>query len=101
VSSELDQLVGWLTRLEGRVEAIDAGGTRGMGAITVQITDLARAMGELRGQDQAWQQAHERQHAADAAERARARRWLVSIGLAGVTALAGLYPLIAVVSAHH
>ena len=96
---ELDQLWGGLVRLEQRIEQVDNGGTRGMGAVLVQVADLARSMGELRGQQEGWQHEHEKQHERDTAARTSGRRWLVGVGLTNAIAVG--VPLLALVITHH
>jgi hypothetical protein len=60
--------------LATRVEWLDEHGTRGVGALQVQVTGLARDMGKL---ETAIDQ-HERLHAVEARERMVTRRWLIA-----------------------
>jgi hypothetical protein len=98
---EFDALAARLGRLDDRLETIDINGTRGQAAVQVQITELARDMGELRGDQRTWQENHDRLHHLEQQQRVAGRRWLITVGIAGVAALGGLYPLIAVLLSRH
>lgn len=63
---ELDQLV-------RRVEAIDQGGTRGIGRMNEQITQLVRDFARVEGE----LSEHEKYHAQEARQRATDRRWRI------------------------
>ena len=95
---ELDQLAGWLTRLENRVETIDRSGTRSMGAVLVQISDLSKDMGDLAGAQRTWQRTHDDIHRSEQTQRASSRRWLITLALGNAVALLGPW---LVVLAHH
>jgi hypothetical protein len=81
---ELDQLREDLRRLDDH-------GSRGVGAIQIQLTALVRDMAELKIDTSSRFAEHFRQHEADAAQR-RSDRWKAA---AVVAALIGpLYPLL-------
>jgi hypothetical protein len=87
-------------RLASRLDQIDQVGTRGVGALQVQVTDLAKDVAELKGESRAWQTTHESQHQADAAERLQGRRWLVTTGIAGLVAMMTAIGLLIDIAAH-
>ena len=87
---DTDQLAGWLTRLEHHVGQIDRGGTRGMVGVNVQLSELSKDVGELRGEAVAWQGAHERQHERDQAQRTAGRRWGLTLAITNLVGLAAV-----------
>lgn len=98
VRRELDQMGGWLSRLEARIDEMDRLGTRSMGAVTVQISNLAQDMGEIAGEQRSWQAAHREQHQAEVAQRGAARRWLIALALGNAVALVS--PWLVVITHH-
>jgi hypothetical protein len=86
---ELDQLSGWMVRLEQRVDAMDQLGTRGMGSVLVQVAELAKDVGELGGEQRSWQRLHREQHDSELAQRTSGRRWLITLELGNAAALLG------------
>lgn len=80
--------------LRERVEAIDAHGTRGIGAIQLQVTELIKDVTELRADTRTWQEGHGRQHAADQRDRVTGRRWLIGTAIAGIVAMAAILGLL-------
>ena len=79
---------------------MDRDGTRGVAVLQAQLTDLAKDMAELKGESRTWQQAHESQHQADAAERVSGRRWLVTTAIAGLASMAAAIGLLIDIAAH-
>lgn len=90
-------------RLAERVERIDQTGTRGVGVIQVQITELAKDLAELKGETNAWQASHERQHSDDVAARTMGRRWMIGSVIAGAAAAGTIIAMLAdiVAQVHH
>lgn len=87
-------------RLITRVDSIDRDGTRGVAVLQAQMTDLAKDVAELKGESHTWQEAHERQHMADAAERVSGRRWLVTTAIAGLASMATAIGLLIDIASH-
>jgi hypothetical protein len=96
---ELDQLTGWMTRLERRIEELDQLGTRGMGAVVTQIAGLAQDLGEVAGEQRAAQDDHRRQHDREQSQRASGRRWLITLGVTNAVAVLG--PWLTVILTRH
>ena len=71
-----------------RLEAIDAGGTRGIGVLQLQITELAK---DFAG--------HEKQHELAESRRVSARRWTVGAIIAAIAAVDG--PLATLLLSRH
>lgn len=69
-------------------------GRVGQAALSVQLAEVVKDLAELKADTRAWQQGHEKQHADAEQARVNGRRWLISVGIAGVAAVAGLYPLV-------
>jgi hypothetical protein len=85
-------------RIDQRMDWLDAHGTRGVGTLQVQVTELAKDLGRI---EQA-QEAHVRLHEQEARDRASTRRWLVaSVIIPTVSCvIAGTGVLIAVLAVH-
>ena len=84
----------WVSRREfdhlvARVEQMDSLGTRGVGAMSVQITELAKDFSDLKADTKAWEATHDKQHEQEKRERTLARRWLVGAAIAAVAAVDG------------
>jgi hypothetical protein len=95
---ELDQLTGWLTRLEQRISEVDQLGPRGMGAVIVQVSELTKDMGELGADQRSWQRSHREQHNQEVAQRGQARRWLIALAVGNAVALVS--PWLVVITHH-
>lgn len=94
---------GWrreIDRVNTRIDTLDRDGTRGVGVLQSQLTDLAKDMAELKGESRTWQQTHEHQHQADAAERLSGRRWLVTTAIAALALLITAIGLLVGIVAH-
>jgi hypothetical protein len=72
-----------------RLDTIDSTGTRGVGVLQIQITDLAKDFA-----------AHEAKHEADESRRSSARRWAWSFAAAGVASMAAVLGLLADIATH-
>lgn len=68
-----------------RIDSLDQTGTRGVGVVQTQLTELAKDMAGLATR----MDAHEQDHKTDAAERKTARRWLVTAVIAAFALLEG------------
>lgn len=55
-----------------RLEAIDVSGTRGVGVVQVQLTDLAKDLASLASR----MDHHDKEHMQDQRDRAAGRRWM-------------------------
>ena len=69
--------------LTGRVDAIDTGGTRGMGVLAVQVQELAKDFAR-----------HEEKHEQERRERAANRKWLFTAAFLAIGAIDG--PIVAI-----
>lgn len=67
-----------IDRLWERVNFIDDHGSRGVGSLQVQVTELMRDIGDLKTETITWQTKHEQSHATEATERASSKRWLIA-----------------------
>jgi hypothetical protein len=93
---EFEMLARTVAENARRLDSIDRGGTRGVAVVQLQVSDLAKDVAKLAERlDQ-----HERDHQQDARDRRTGRRYLITTVIAGATALAGLYGLLADVLAH-
>jgi hypothetical protein len=93
---EVDYLREDVRGMSKRIDDLDANGTRGMVGITLQISDLIKAQGEMTGRFTE----HERQHRAEAQQRVIGRRWLVGMGCAGIAAMAAVITMLVDVLSH-
>lgn len=76
-----------ISRLESRLDSIDAMGTRGLAVLAVQVQEIAKDMAK-----------HEVKHDADTQSRASARRWIIGAAIAAIAAIDG--PLVTVILNH-
>lgn len=92
---EFAMLAQQVTTNAARMDAIDASGTRGVGVLLQQITDLAK---DVHGLELKLEQ-HDREHETDRRDRASGRRWLWGMAIALLTSIDG--PVLAVLLSHH
>lgn len=76
--AEFEMLAKQVSEQYRRLEAIDAGGTRGVGVLQLQITDLAKDFA-----------AHEKQHEILEVRRVAGRRWAIALAVAAIAAIDG------------
>jgi hypothetical protein len=93
---EVDHLRDDVRGMGKRIDELDSNGTRGMVGITLQISDLIKAQGEMSGRFTE----HERQHQSEAQQRVIGRRWLVGMGFAGMAAMAAVITMLVDVLSH-
>jgi hypothetical protein len=87
---EFDLLKEIVTGSQTRMESIDVHGTRGVAVIQEQVTELIKDLVELKTSSEVWQKAHDAEHKTAQRDRIVGRRWLIGIGFAGVSAMAGM-----------
>lgn len=92
---EFMMLTSQVTENGRRLDMIDQSGTRGVGVIQQQITDLAKDVAGLTVR----MDRHESEHEADKRERASARWKLAALAVAMVASVDG--PVIAVLISRH
>jgi hypothetical protein len=97
---EFDLLRDIVTQQGARMEAIDNHGTRGVGVLQTQITDLTKDFVEMKTENTAWQQSHTAEHVQDKKDKVTGRRWLIGIGIAGLTAIGGMYGFLDIILQH-
>lgn len=82
---EFDMLRQAVSENARRLDSIDQSGTRGVGVVQQQITDLAKDVAGL----QVKFDKHESEHGQSERDRRSSRRWLVTSGIALLVALEG------------
>lgn len=92
---EFQQQLAAFDRLTRRVEEIDVGGTRGTGAITVQLSQLSRDLSEYRVTNASWQAAHEAEHTSEINRRASNRKWIIGTVIAGLATMSAVVIMLA------
>lgn len=80
--------------LARQVERIDEHGSRGVGILQQQITDLIKDVLEIKADTSRQLREHEQAHERERRERTSSRRWAAGTAVGLLAALAGLYPLI-------
>ena len=81
-------------QLQQRVESMDSHGTRGVGILQEQITNLVRDITEIKTTvDHKFRDVDDR-FELQRQERLSGRRWLIGIGIAGVSALAAVLAIL-------
>lgn len=89
-----------LDRLTARVEQMDQGGTRGVGVLSAQVTDLAKDLVELKTETRGYEAAHQLEHEKERSARVAGHRWLITTSLASLAALATAVGVLLDVAAH-
>lgn len=89
-----------LDQLRAEVIRIDDHGTRGVGTIQAQLTEVVKDVTELKGDMNSRFAEHQRQHEREQSDRAVNRRWGIGIAVALLGAIGGLYPLFLYVATH-
>lgn len=76
--------------LRDELHRLDDHGSRGVGVIQTQLTDLVKDMTEMKSEMNSRFEAHQRVHDQDHNDRISGRRWLIGTGIAGIAAMAAL-----------
>lgn len=79
-------------QLRAEVTRIDDHGTRGIGTIQTQLTEVVKDVTELKSEVNSRFAEHQRQHEREQADRAVNRRWGIGLAVAVLAAVGGLYP---------
>ncbi len=82
---EFDMLSRMVSEGSHRIDAIDVSGTRGVGVLQQQITDLAKDVAGVTVRIDK----HEEEHVREARARIVSRRWAVGMGVAALSAVEG------------
>ena len=80
--------------LRDDLHRMDSEGTRGIGGIQIQMTDLVKDVAELKTEMSARFAAHQRVHDQDHTDRVTGRRWLIGTGVAGLAAMAAVMAML-------
>lgn len=91
---EFDMLRQLVAGNQARLENIDDHGTRGVGAVQVQVTEIVKDVAALQAELGTRFETHDRQHLQDHKDRIAGRRWLIGTGIAGVATMAGVISLL-------
>lgn len=86
--------------LREELHRLDDHGSRGVGAIQAQLTDVVRDIIELKTEMNGRFEAHQRVHDQDHRERVQGRRWLIGTGIAGLVAMAAAITLLLDILSH-
>lgn len=79
---------------------MDSQGTRGVGILQLQVTEIVADLTQMRADTRAWQTEHERQHEQERRERIVGRRWLVGTGIAGLASMAAVISMLIELLSH-
>ena len=80
--------------LRDEVHRLDDHGSRGVGAIQTQLTDLVKDLAEMKSEMNNRFEAHQRVHDQDHRDRISGRRWLITTGIAGLVSMATVVGLL-------
>lgn len=115
---EFDLLKGMVERNASRTDDLDNHGTRGVGVIQSQLTDVIKDLAEVKAETKAELadtksevstlrtemegrfDKHAKQHEDEVKARITARRWLIGIGIAGLASLAAVGGLLYDIMSH-
>jgi len=70
-----------------RLDEIDRAGTRGVGALYVQITEVIKDVASVQTDLTAFRRDHQAQHGAELAARTSGRRWAIGTALVAMASL--------------
>jgi hypothetical protein len=87
-------------QLRAEIVRIDDHGTRGIGVVQTQLTDVIKDVTELKAEMNARFSSHQQQHDRDETARAANRRWAVGLAVAMLGAVGGLYPYLSAITHH-
>lgn len=87
-----------LDQLRAEVIRIDDHGTRGVGTIQAQLTEVVKDVTELKGEMNSRFREHQQQHEREQSDRAVNRRWGIGLAVTLFAAVAGLYPYLHIVA---
>ena len=91
---EFELLKDMVTGNATRMESIDVHGTRGVAVIQEQVTELIKDLTEMKTTTGTWQASHDAEHKASLRDRVTGRRWLIGIGLAGISSMAAVIAML-------
>jgi hypothetical protein len=91
---EFDMLMATVTANQLRMEGIDVHGTRGIGTVQAQLTEVVKDLAELKASGESWQVKHTVEHADEKRERVTGRRWLIGAVLTATGVLGGIVGLL-------
>lgn len=83
-----------MDQLREELRRIDDHGTRGVGVLQAQVTDLVKDVVELKADMNTRFQAHQRQHEVAERERRAGRRWLIGTVIAALVVLVAILTLL-------
>jgi hypothetical protein len=81
-----------IAELAGRLNAIDQSGTRGVSALSIQLTTVIKDMTDMQADVKDFRREHLKLHEEEEASRTTRARWLISTLIAGFAVIEG--PLI-------
>jgi hypothetical protein len=89
--------------LRAELHRLDDHGSRGIGSIQTQLTDLVKDVTELKTEVNSRFDSHQRVHDQDKIDRINGRRWLIATIIGAAASIAGLYFMMVQVlqSIHH
>ena len=91
---EFDLLKQIVNSNQMRLESMDQGGSRGVGVVQAQLTEVARDLAELKAEVDKRFDRHQLVHEQEADQRVAGRRWSVGTVLAILTLLVAILALV-------
>ncbi len=89
-----------LDLLRAELMRLDDHGTRGVGVVQSQLTDVIKDVVELKSEMTSRFAEHSRLHERDEDRRIAGRRWSLAFAVAVIGAVGGLYPLVLAYHGH-
>jgi ribosomal protein S15P/S13E len=80
--------------LRDEVHRLDDHGSRGVGTIQAQLTDLVKDVGKLESEVSQKFAEHIQVHKEDQQNRVTGRRWMIGISIAGLGSLGGVFGML-------
>lgn len=91
---EFEMLKQLVSDTRAQITSMDNTGTKGVGVVQAQLTEVVKDLAELKGDVSLRFAAHQQVHEQDQQQRREGRRWLIGIGLAGIGTMATVVGLL-------
>lgn len=100
---EVDAVRADVRDLRASLTRLDDHGTRGVGAVQAQLTEVVRDVSELKSDVISRFAAHTADHVQEKRDRAAARRWLITVGVTASLGVGGMFVTILsiLLTGHH
>lgn len=97
---EFDLLKQIVSENQRRIETIDGQGTKGVAVVQAQLLDLTKDVTRLEVEVNKRFDAHDLVHKQESKDRISGRRWIIGMGIAGMSSLAAILAVVLQILVH-